>query len=440
MVNLATSDVVEAKRRRDELEGITRLQFRQLKGGRSRALELPDWANAGGRTKPLSLAERGALARESIQIAKDMPDPTTGDEDDYESPHYLAVYAAEAHAESLRPAERTAFEDALAGRVQINHHLDDFLSTPDLAPKTVMERRGLVGRLSAWCSEKGIKLDRVDRRTAGRYVSEVIDPMHPATQTKHLTALRAYWKFLARRGHVSLPDGEQLDSGWPWNGQQRENRGKRLARGTKREKERPYTDDEVRRLLYAPFPMKQAEWEAQIRDALRISLLSGMRLAEVVTLWVEEVHDGVFDIQQGKTEAAARKVPIHPDLREIVETRSRGKAPKDWLFHELQGERDPGDTFGKRFKRFREGVGVDDRRESVRRSLVNFHSARRWFATKARHAGQPRETIADVLGHRHDKKDMTFGVYARDASEAQRRECVEAVKLPTEQAHARAVA
>jgi hypothetical protein len=60
---------------------------------------------------------------------------------------------------------------------------------------------------------------------------------------------------------------------------------------------------------------------------------------------------------------------------------------------------------------------------------VNFHSARRWFATKARHAGQPKETIADVVGHKPDKSDVTFGVYAREASEAQRRACVEAVRL-----------
>jgi integrase len=119
-----------------------------------------------------------------------------------------------------------------------------------------------------------------------------------------------------------------LVSGWPWNGQQLEKRGKRVQRGAKIEEERPFTDDEARKLLYSPFPLKQSEWEEQIRDALRISLLSGMRLAEVVTLWIEEVHDGVFDIQQGKTDAAARKVPIHPDLAEIVERRTRGKAPE----------------------------------------------------------------------------------------------------------------
>ena len=48
----------------------------------------------------------------------------------------------------------------------------------------------------------------------------------------------------------------------------------------------------------------------------------------------------------------------------------------------------------------------------------------------ARHAGQPRETIGDVVGHRADKRDITFGVYTQGASEAQWRACVESVSLP----------
>jgi len=156
-----------------------------------------------------------------------------------------------------------------------------------------------------------------------------------------------------------------------------------------------------------------------------------MRQAEVLTLWVEEVHDNVFDIQQGKTEAAARKVPIHPALKEIVTRRTEGKQPKDWLFDEVAELRDPGDTFGKRFNRFRKLLKVDDTRPGKRRSLVNFHSARKWFVTQARHAGEPVETIKDVVGHKADKKkDITFGVYTTGASPAQMKACVEAVSLP----------
>ena len=341
----------------------------------------------------------------------------------------LALDAEEAEREGLRGAAKVAYESALLGRVAVTEHLEAYLSAAKLAPKTKNARRGLVNHFARWCGGQGMTLDKINRKTAGRYVTQVIDPMHPKTAAEHLLALRQYWIYLYARGHVE--DGD--DRGGPWSGQQLKNNSRRVERGS-REEERPFTAEEVNSLLHSPCPAgMNHEHHASLVDALKVSLLSGMRMDEVLTLWVEEVHDGVFDIQQGKTEAAARRVPIHPSLRELIDRRTKGKGPKDWLFHELRGERDPGDTFGKRFRRYRLKVGVDDKREGKRRSLVNFHSARRWFITAARHAGQPRETIGDVVGHRPDKRDITFGVYTQGASEAQWRACVEAVQLPARQ-------
>lgn len=424
MVNLRTSDAVEAKRRRDELEAATRLQFKQIAAGRRSNLDLPGWTPA---VAELSPTVRGALSRAALDVTSDAEEAD------------LIAFAAEAERDSLRPSQRPAFDDAFVGREDVDLHLEEYLAKAGLAPKTVNERRGLVGRFAAWCRTKGVKLDRVDKRMAGRYVSEVIDLMHAATQTKHLTALRSYWGFLAQRGHVTLPPGEAAETGWPWNNMQLRKRGKRVERGARDEGERPFNDDEVKALLYAPLPVRNKS-DATIRDALKISLLSGMRLAEVLTLWVEEVRDVgdgaglVFDIQQGKTQAAARKVPVHPDLQEIVQRRSNGKNGKDWLFHECAKMRDAGDTVGKSFIRFRKALGVDEKRDGVRRSLVNFHSARRWFATKADRAGARDAVIKDVLGHVPDKKDTTRASYIATSSGEQMRACVEAVKLPAAKA------
>ncbi|WP_273689195.1 tyrosine-type recombinase/integrase [Ketogulonicigenium vulgare] len=157
-------------------------------------------------------------------------------------------------------------------------------------------------------------------------------------------------------------------------------------------------------------------------------------MAEILTLWVEEVReDGnglIFDIQQGKTEAAARPVPVHSTLLDIVRRRTAGKDGKAWLFDELRKERDAGDTFSKRFARYRKALGVDDVREGKRRSLVNFHSARRWFATAADRAGQQEAVIKDVIGHVPDRKNVTRASYIARSSAEQMRGCVEAVALP----------
>jgi integrase len=399
--NLQTSDVRVAKEGRDLLDRETAQLFTEAREGR-------------GESNPVAIAAQ--RARYWREVLAEIEDDEHLD---------IARDAEEAERERLRGPARRAYEDALLGRVPIDEHLEAYLAATDLAPKTANERRGLVKRFATWAAAGGLKLDAIDRRAVGRYVSEVIDPMDPATAKKHLTALRGYWVFLNARGHIVADD-----QGGPWAGQKPKSRSRRIARG-QQEKERPFTEEEVKALLYAPPPERfDPEHREQIIDALRISLLTGMRMDEALSLWVEDVTDEALIIREGKTAAAARSVPLHPDLRELVARRVKGKGLKEMLFHELKDERDPGDTFGKRFRRYRIKVGVDDKRDDKRRSLVNFHSARRWFITQARHAGHPKETIGEIVGHRPDTKDMTFGVYTKGASEVQRRTCVESVRLP----------
>lgn len=430
VVSLETGDLAVAQKMRDALERETSATFEAVREG--------TWAGP----KTLSALERGRLAREAINAAKE---DDVGDEGSAAfGPLANAEWAAEAELEALKSArERGAFRAGLKGVEAVGGHLEAYLKGSDLAPKTRAERRGNIGRFAEWAAAQkpALTIDLVDRKSAGRYVTEVIDLMHPQTQKKHLGALRRYWSWLASRGHVTLPDAAQMESGWPWDGQQARKTGKRAVRGD-REEERPFEDAEVKALLDPnSLPDFNPTFAAQIREVLRISLLSGMRLAEVVEIWAADVKEEpggaglVFDIQEGKTEAAARPVPVHPDLLELVRRRLRDEAGKDkpsgvWLFHELQAERNAGDTFGKRFYRYRKALGIDDKRDDKRRSLVNFHSARRWFATAADRAGQPEGVIKDVMGHVPDKKNVTRRSYIRKSSGAQMRACVEAVRLP----------
>ena len=412
--SLETSDIRVAKVRRDELELETTRLFADIRSGKSLA---------PGSASP---ALRGNLWREAITALSEEVDANDDDDGEGSEELDLARHAQDAERDALRAADKRTFDDARLGRVPVDHYLDAYLDALKVAPKTAKGRRGLVKRFAAWCADEKLTLDKINRKVAGRYVTAMIDPLHAVTASAHLLALRQYWIYLHARGHISNGDPQ----GAPWTGQQIKNNSRRIERGDL-ESERAFTNTELNALLHAPYPPQMdPAHRQQLVDAIKISLLSGMRMVEVVSLWVEEVHDEVFDIQQGKTDAAARKVPIHPDLVELVERRTLHKGPKDWLFHELRIENDPGDTFGKRFRRYRMHLGVDDKREGKRRSLVNFHSARRWFTTEARHAGNPKETISDVIGHHADKKDITFGVYTPGASEAQRRACVESVRLP----------
>ena len=402
--SLDTGDIRTAMDRRDGSERAALDLFKAIRTGAviTPTEERAEW--------------RGTLTRETIKALQ-----AAGDKDAL----YDAVSAAEDEAEGYRGRDRKRFDAAVAGRLPVDHYLDAYLKEAALAEKTTNEWRGLVKRFARWCAESDLRLPDIDRRAAGRYVSDEIAGMNIKTAKKHLSAVRGYWGYLARRGLV-----ETELTGNPWDNQLQPQKGKK-GKADNGNTERPFTTEELNAVLYGGGDTVEGPFDGQLRDAGLIAALSGMRLAEIVTLRVEQTTGGWFDIKDAKTQAGIRRVPIHSGLRKLIEARTKGKGPKDWLFHELAGESwDAAAVMTKRFTRYRVACGVDDKVEGKRRSLVNFHSFRRWFITEARHAGQPVEVVQDVVGHAPDKKDITFGVYTQGASEKQLRACVEAVRLP----------
>ena len=164
-----------------------------------------------------------------------------------------------------------------------------------------------------------------------------------------------------------------------------------------------------------------------------MAALSGMRIEELCRLKVRDCAGGLFKITKAKTTAGVRSVPAHPDLCSIVAGRSAGKSLDGYLFDELTdppagSPRERSMPAVKRFSRYMRAIGVAVLVPGKRRSLTNFHSLRRWFVTKAEHAGQPETIIASVVGHK--RQGMTLGVYSGGPNAAQFRACVKSVKLP----------
>lgn len=171
-----------------------------------------------------------------------------------------------------------------------------------------------------------------------------------------------------------------------------------------------------------------------LKDFTRIAALSGMRLEEIGQLRVRDCQDSMFSVTRGKTPAAIRKVPIHSALKPIIERRSDDRDLNAFLFADLQDtgwDNNRTMALSKRFGYLRKRVGVDDKRDGARRSKVNFHSFRRFFATRAEEAGQRGNVVAAVMGHSKNV-GLTFGHYSKAQLTELKRECVEAVKLPAD--------
>jgi integrase len=168
---------------------------------------------------------------------------------------------------------------------------------------------------------------------------------------------------------------------------------------------------------------------------MRIGALSGARLDAIVDLHAKDCRNGIFLFKPQKREKGQRAVPIHSALVGIVKRRIAKKKPDEDLFPEWPAPRREGPMRERSFKAsnaftdYRRSVGVDDVVEGKRRSLVNFHSFRRWFITEAERADQPESIIAAVVGHR--RAGMTLGTYSAGPKLAQARRCVEAVSLPS---------
>ena len=304
--------------------------------------------------------------------------------------------------------------------------VEDWLAERSMKPRQVLDYRRAVLKLASWLTAHKLSstVEGVTRKTAGRYISGafVKGGVHWKTANKDVSCLSSYWRWLEIKGHVS----ENV-----WKGQSLQKQ--RAPTGTGK---RPYTDEEVTRLL-------AGETHEYLKDAITIAACSGMRIEEIAQLRVRSIANGCMDIRNAKTAAGERVVPIHSALAPIIARRCAGKAPAAFLFHELPAE---GETatlerssrIVKAFTRYRRTIGVDDVVEGSRQSRVDLHSLRRWFMKSAKEAlergavGFTPWTIADVVGH--EAKEMALGLtmahYPGPSSHAAKRACVEAVRLP----------
>lgn len=312
-----------------------------------------------------------------------------------------------------------AFADVAFGRrTPIDAHRKTYLDQLDVKVRTRADDERAFGYLQDWCKREAVPafLETFGKREAVRfadYFRANSGGRSPVTLNKYILRLSIYWQWLANRDAVS---------GNVWEG-----RTYPVPRVLNEDKERPFTDAEVVKLFAGPATQ-------QMQDLMRVAALTGARIEAIVDLKVKDCQGRNFTFKPQKREPGARDCPIHPSLQDIVRRRTAGKAPDDDVFPEWPPVRKKGSKRERSFKAshqftlYRREVGVDDRRPDKRRSLINFHSFRRWFITKAEQAGQPESTIQTVVGQK--RASIAFGVYSAGPSLEQLKACVGAVKLP----------
>jgi integrase len=317
------------------------------------------------------------------------------------------------------PVQRDSFLAIATGRaVPIEPMLESWLTEQDIEMRSKGDHLRAAKELLQWAATANLSptVEAFDRRTAGRYVSQLLTgSLDRKTSGKRLWSLSRLWAWLESKGYAE---------GNPWRGHDIGRNG-RSARD--KLPERSFTPDELRTLL-------AGDAGQPLTDLMSLAMLSGARIEELALLQAKDIDraEHTMSLQADpKTPSARRVVPVHSAVWKAVQARLKGKAPDAFLFHELGPAPAPGRqrsmAVSKAFGRYRQRVGVDERQDGQRRSLVNFHSFRRTFVTLAEQAGQPESIIRAVVGHK--RPGMTFGVYSGGPSLEQRRACVEAVRL-----------
>jgi integrase len=314
-------------------------------------------------------------------------------------------------------AAREAAAPLAVDGLAIDHHLEDWLASLGHAPRTIADHRRAVVRLCQWrrFGETGPQLAGVDRRLAGQFVEDLASPQarhwtgDGKTVRKYLSSLSGYWRWLETQGLVA--DNPWLRHKLPAPEFGRETRS-----------ERAFTDAELQALLGAAA-------DPLLHDLILFGALTGARLEAIVGLRVKDCIGGNFRFRAEGGRHGARLVPIHQALQPIVQRRAQAKRLDAYLLeeagpHSPRRERSMG--VGKRFSRLLRRQGLAERLPGRRRSLVNFESLRRWFAAKARAAGQPESVLAAILGHRHHG----LTIHSAGPGTAQLRACIAAISLP----------
>ena len=233
------------------------------------------------------------------------------------------------------------------------------------------------------------------------------------TIRKYLSNLSVYWEFLRDEAQVVT-----TDTGNPFKGQSLPQENSKMAASSNR---KSFSVDDISQLekAYREACNNNDQSKREDYEIFLVAIYTGARREEIGELKISNINlnDMTLQIEDAKTEAGNRAVPIHPNLEPIIQQKmGASKDDAGYLFHTLTsnqyGKRT--DAFGKRFGRIKNSLGFDKR--------YVFHSIRKTVITLLEQAGVPESVTADIAGH--EKQTLTYGLYSGGSSLAQKADAI----------------
>lgn len=280
-----------------------------------------------------------------------------------------------------------AWDVATGKRLLLSEHLSAYMGTQ--GELTAKSRDMKLGDLKRF-NEQFCYADEVTRRAVVKWVDSDLmgkDGLSATTCRRIISNCRGFWNFLIDRRDLEAPD--------PFN------KVVPVQKKTKKsssEERKPFTQDDLSRVFLA-IPAE----DSALRNLVLLAAYTGARIEELCSLRLENVTPEALKIDDSKTAAGQREVPIHATIKDLV-AKLKATSTDGYLLTGLTFNKygDRSNAIGKRFGRLKRSVGFDER--------YVFHSIRKGVSTQLEQQGVPENVSARLLGH--DIPTMTYGLYS----------------------------
>lgn len=237
-------------------------------------------------------------------------------------------------------------------------------------------------------------------------ISKYLDSLDslPKTKQNRLFAGNAFWNFLISR------DKSIKEQANPFKGHEiSTKRGKNRSQSESYE---AFEKHEVE-LIYDACKEKG---DTQLSNAIKIAAYTGLRIEEICRLKTTSVVDNIIKVEDAKTRASNRQVPVHTKIRDLIKLLS-SKSTDGYLI-----ESSGGNKFGKRSDPLSKRFGRLKTQLKFGKGKV-FHSIRKTTATLLHQADVHPLVIMNIMGHKTNT--ITFDVYSSGSSIAQMQSALE---------------
>ncbi|EQC4538724.1 site-specific integrase [Cronobacter sakazakii] len=277
---------------------------------------------------------------------------------------------------------------------------------------TLSKTNKAVEVLLSHLGKRDIQLRDINRTVVTDWLDKLKQVKAPQTIQNYISALAQIWDLARNRYHDAPQDN-------PWRGHGLEAKSSKVSYEV-------FTHDELAK-VFAEF-----DSDAEMQAVMLIGMYSGMRLNEICSLKTENIKtlDGIlcFEILEGKTKSAARLVPVHSHITNLVNSLLQ-KPYNGFLFYRAStinradGKRSTWHT--QRFTRAkRRALGELGTERKV------FHSLRHEFAQQLDRCQVPEDRIALLMGHERGKTE-SFRTYSKQGDVKELSEYVEMVSFQT---------